>query len=387
MPASAADELPYGDVVRVAPSTLMIVGRELNPAKGEADIANVILYRPGDTLYVIDSGATPSFRPFLRKAISRMRPFRNLVLINTHGHPDHIGNNDLVMATPAARKRHYMSRLDFSLADNYVEESLAAGIAGVSGYIPGFDDPTAQAQDLFELFAPLEQSTNTRRALESLPQRPFRIGRLRTRGWAFGNDDVEVLRTGAHTHGELVVYFPKTHLLHTADETISIYPVWPESSAARTRRVFVELLAAASGNGARILTEGHTFSVLRGAGRIRQRVRALRDGYDAYDQAVRRLLRRQRPRAQPSPSSSTACRRRPSSPTRRAGASQACSSPPCRWSRSSSSCTPWWSAATRAPPNGWCCRRPDRAGPTPRSSALVRPRWLGKRERGGAARQ
>ena len=290
VPASAADELPYGDVVRVAPSTLMVVGRELNPAKGEADIANVILYRPGDTLYVIDSGATPSFRPFLRKAISRMRPFRNLVLINTHGHPDHIGNNDLVMATPAARKRHYMSRLDFSLADNYVEESLAAGIAGVSGYIPGFDDPTAQAQDLFELFAPLEQSTNTRRALESLPQRPLRIGRLRTRGWAFGNHDVEVLRTGAHTHGELVVYLPRTHLLHTADETISIYPVWPESSAARTRRAFVELLAAASGDGARILTEGHTFSVLRGAGRIRRRVQSLRDGYDAYDQAVRRLL-------------------------------------------------------------------------------------------------
>ena len=289
-PAATADELPYGDVVRVAPSTLMIVGRELNPAKGEADIANVILYRPGDTLYVIDSGATPSFRPFLRKAISRMRPFRNLVLINTHGHPDHIGDNDLVMATPAVRKRHYMSRLDFSLADNYVEESLAAGIAGITGFIPGFDDPTAQAQDLFELFAPLEQSTSTRQALESLPQRRLRIGRLRTRGWTFGDDDVEVLRTGAHTHGELVVYFPKTHLLHTADETISIYPVWPESSAARTRQVFVELLAAASASGARILTEGHTFSVLRGAGRIRQRVRSLRDGYDAYDKAVRRLL-------------------------------------------------------------------------------------------------
>lgn len=296
-PASAGNELPYGDVVRVAPSTLMIVGRELNPAKGEADIANVILYRAGDTLYVIDSGATPSFRPFLRKAISRMRPFRNLVLINTHGHPDHIGNNDLVMATPAARKRHYMSRLDFSLADNYVEESLAAGIAGITGFIPGFDDPTAQAQDLFELFTPLEQSTSTRHALESSPQRRFRIGRLRTRGWTFGNDDVEVLRTGAHTHGELVVYFPKTHLLHTADETISIYPVWPESSAARTRQVFDELLAAASASGARILTEGHTFSVLRGAGRIRQRARSLRDGYDAYDQAVRRLLTEAAPTA------------------------------------------------------------------------------------------
>jgi hypothetical protein len=39
-----------------------VVGRELNQAKGEADIANSILYRSGDTLYVIDTGATASFR-------------------------------------------------------------------------------------------------------------------------------------------------------------------------------------------------------------------------------------------------------------------------------------------------------------------------------------
>src|SRR3954468_18672284 len=111
-PASAETHLPYGDVVRPAPNTLMVVGRELNQAKGEADIANSILYRAGDTLYVIDTGATPSFRPSLRKAVDRLRPFRHTVLINTHGHPDHIGNNELVMKTPAASHRHYMSRLD-----------------------------------------------------------------------------------------------------------------------------------------------------------------------------------------------------------------------------------------------------------------------------------
>jgi glyoxylase-like metal-dependent hydrolase (beta-lactamase superfamily II) len=289
-PASARTELSYGDVVRAAPNTLMVVGRELNQAKGEADIANSILYRTGDTLYVIDTGATPSFRAPLRKAIRRLRPFRHVVLINTHGHPDHLGNNELVMKTPAVSHRHYMSRLDYGIADHYVAQSLGAGIARISGYIPGFDDPMAQGRALFDLFQPLEQSKSTRRPIESLPRHAVRIGKLRTRGWTFGDDDLVVVRTGAHTHGELIVYFPKTHLLHTADETVSYYPVWPESSPTPTRQVFVEMREAASGNGARILTEGHRFEVERGAGRIRERLQGLLDGWDAYDRAAKRLL-------------------------------------------------------------------------------------------------
>src|SRR5438067_7227740 len=81
--APSQKSLQYGDVVRAAPGTLMVVGRPLDVAKGEADIANAILYRARGTLYVIDTGATSSFRPSLRNAIKRLRPFRKVVLINT----------------------------------------------------------------------------------------------------------------------------------------------------------------------------------------------------------------------------------------------------------------------------------------------------------------
>jgi hypothetical protein len=67
--------LRYGDIVRVAPRTLMIVGRALDVARGQADVGNAILYRSGETLYMIDTGSTASFRPFLRRAIQRLRPF------------------------------------------------------------------------------------------------------------------------------------------------------------------------------------------------------------------------------------------------------------------------------------------------------------------------
>jgi glyoxylase-like metal-dependent hydrolase (beta-lactamase superfamily II) len=139
-PVAPAADLPYGDIVRVAPSTLMVVGRPLAADKGEADVANAILYRSGDTLYVIDTGATPSFRSFLSEAIGRLRPFRHVVLINTHGHPDHWGNNALVAGLKGVSFRHYMSRRDFPLADHYLA-MLTDSLATISGYVPGFRRP------------------------------------------------------------------------------------------------------------------------------------------------------------------------------------------------------------------------------------------------------
>ena len=289
--ADAAHPFQYGDVVRIAPNTLLVAGRPLDAEKGEADIGNAILYRPRRTLYVIDTGATPSFRPFLRKAIKELRPFNKLVLINTHGHPDHIGNDALVTGLNVTSVRHYMSRKDFPVADHYLKVSLAKAFKRVSGYIPGFDHPVAQARDLYSLFDPVEQSRWTRRAIEALPGQRIKIGNLRTRGWVFGNDDVEVIRSGAHTPGELIVYFPRTRLLHMSDELVSYYPAFPEADADGTRRVFGEALKAAHGGAVRRLTDGHTFTVYRGPGHVRKHVRSFIYGYDAYSRVVKSILR------------------------------------------------------------------------------------------------
>jgi glyoxylase-like metal-dependent hydrolase (beta-lactamase superfamily II) len=282
--------LPYGAVVRTAPHTLMVIGRAPNPEEGEADVANALLYRSRDTLYVIDSGATPSFRPFLRTAIRRLRPFRKVVLINTHGHPDHFGNNALVTGIDACVVRHYMSRRDFRLADDYLRASLLVTFQRVFGYVPGLSDPAAQARSVLDDFTPLLQSVRTRRAIESLPTKRVAIGRLRMQGWTLGGNDVVLARTAGHTPGELIVYFPRTRVLHTSDETVAYYPAFPEASPARTRRFFTRALVAASGDDVQVLTDGHTRSILRGAAQIRRRLRSFLDGYDAYDRVVNRLL-------------------------------------------------------------------------------------------------
>jgi glyoxylase-like metal-dependent hydrolase (beta-lactamase superfamily II) len=276
--------------VRVAPSTLLITGRALDVAKGQADVGNAILYRSGDTLYLVDTGATRSFRPFLLRAISRLRPFRSVVLINTHGHPDHIGNNSILTKIHAQSRLAFMSRRDFPLADN-LEGWLLRPFRLVSGYVPGYDDPIAQSRGLLGLFRPLETARGMRRAIESLPGQTVRVGGLRMRGWVLGGGDVVVFPTRGHTPGSLAIYFPRTRLLHMADELNGYYPAFPEASPTGVRRAFGLALEAAAGNDVQLLTDGHTFSVIRGAGRVRARLQSFIDGYNAYDRAVRRILR------------------------------------------------------------------------------------------------
>jgi glyoxylase-like metal-dependent hydrolase (beta-lactamase superfamily II) len=281
--------LEYGDIVRVAPRTLMIVGRALDTARAQADVGNAILYRSGDTLYMVDTGTTASFRPFLRRAIARLRPFRNVVLINSHGHPDHIGNNSIVTTVAAARLRYYMSRRDFPIADR-PEGWLVRAFRDITGYVPGFDEPVAKTHQLLRLFLPLHTLHSKRRAIESLPQQRMRIGRLAMRGWVLGHGDVDVLPTRGHTPGSLSFYFPKIGLLHMADELNSFYPAFPEANPTRIRTVFGLALEAASRKNVRLLTDGHTFSVIRGAARVRDRLRSYIDGYNAFDRVVRRIL-------------------------------------------------------------------------------------------------
>jgi glyoxylase-like metal-dependent hydrolase (beta-lactamase superfamily II) len=279
----------YGDIVQIAPSTLMVVGRALDVAKGQADVGNAILYRDGDTLYVIDTGATTSFQPPLRKAIDRLRPFKKVVLIDSHGHPDHNGNNALVTQAGGAGTRHYMSEQDFSIADD-LTGWLQKAFEVIDGYAPGYSDPPAESRDLIKLFDPMEQSTDTRRAIESLPSRSVKVGDLRMQGWELGGGDVVVLPTRGHTPGSLSFYFPKARVLHMADELNSFYPAFPEASADEVRKTFSSALAATKGNDVRVLTDGHTYSVVRGADQVRARLQSYIDGYDALDRVVRRIL-------------------------------------------------------------------------------------------------
>jgi hypothetical protein len=75
-----------------------------------------------------------------------------------------------------------------------------------------------------------------------------------------------------------------------ADELNSYYPAFPEANPGRIRTVFGLALKAAAGSDVRLLTDGHTFSVIRGARHVRARLRSYIAGYNAVDRLFRRWL-------------------------------------------------------------------------------------------------
>jgi hypothetical protein len=79
-----------------------------------------------------------------------------------------------------------------------------------------------------------------------------------------------------------------------ADELNSYYPAFPEANPGRIRTVFGLALKAAAGSDVRLLTDGHTFSVIRGARDVRARLRSYIAGYEVMDRLFRRWLAKPR---------------------------------------------------------------------------------------------
>ncbi len=98
----------FGDIHAIAQDTLFVEGLEPRSILREPDVASAVLHKAGGTLYLMDTGATRFFRERIKAAAERLRPFDRLVLLNSHGHPDHTPNNSVLREIPAAAKRHYI---------------------------------------------------------------------------------------------------------------------------------------------------------------------------------------------------------------------------------------------------------------------------------------
>jgi glyoxylase-like metal-dependent hydrolase (beta-lactamase superfamily II) len=75
-----------------------------------ADVPNVLIYRKGDRLYLLDSGAGPIIRASILHVLHDIGPVRSFTLLNSHGHADHVGNNDVIRLAQAKETHHYIAK-------------------------------------------------------------------------------------------------------------------------------------------------------------------------------------------------------------------------------------------------------------------------------------
>ncbi|MFD4240281.1 MBL fold metallo-hydrolase [Streptomyces sp. NPDC058525] len=100
-----------GDLIEIDDRTVLVLGQGLDVEHDQPDVANALVHRAGDTLVLVDTGVTTAFRTALRKAADRVGPWSRVLVLTTHGHLDHVGNNDLAdeLGVPA---EHYVPALD-----------------------------------------------------------------------------------------------------------------------------------------------------------------------------------------------------------------------------------------------------------------------------------
>jgi len=173
-------ELSYGDVLAITPNLQFVTGREIDLANNEIDIANALLYKSGTTLVVIDTGGTAGFVQYLDEAAQKLRPFQKVLLISTHGHADHVGNNAWIdtLGVPAT---HLISAHDLAVMRDQV------------GYFDGFIGEIF-ARSVVEMFGGLNTETETMKLLEAHPLQSISLGGTSWSGWSFLDGDVLVLR-------------------------------------------------------------------------------------------------------------------------------------------------------------------------------------------------
>ncbi|EFL13571.1 MBL fold metallo-hydrolase [Streptomyces sp. C] len=255
-----------GELIGIDERTVLVAGQALDLARGRPDVANALVHRTGDTLVLVDTGVTEPFRAALREAADRVGPWSRVLLLTTHGHLDHVGNNDLadVLGVPA---EHYVPAPDLGQMRDPVAYWVRAfeRVAGL-GVLPG--PPREAAEKVVSLFRPLRPFGATTRTYEERPPERIRIGSLRLGGWTFAGGAVRVLRSQGHCAGHVVVHLRDCGVLHLSDEANG--PCGPMADADQLK------LQTALGSAARlleegeaeVLTDGHTFALRRGAGAV-----------------------------------------------------------------------------------------------------------------------
>ncbi len=291
----------YGEIHPIAADTLFIEGLDPALILREPDIASAVLHKSGDSLYVMDTGATLFFRQRIREAAERLRPFSRLVLLNSHGHPDHTPNNAVIREISAARKEHYISRAGFENLD-YAARTRR-DFDGLAEYYrledgPGFpfslllkplkllrwirpslierNFTDAMTRSVMRKFLPLEPSVETAAPFESLKTETVRLGGAEFAGWKFADGGLVAFASAGHTPDSVSFFLPKAGVLFLSDETTDYFNCWGDSSAGRISIVLNAALRMYGDGEVDVLIGGHQQEVFRGEAIPRLITRLLR---------------------------------------------------------------------------------------------------------------
>lgn len=300
----------YGDIIEIAQNTLFIEGKIPSTIMKEPDIANSVVYKADDVLYLLDTGATTFFRKRILKAIDRLKPFQKIILLNSHCHPDHVGNNSVIDEIRVGKKEHYISQAGIAGLDT--EKDFYRKFKNIEAYYDYLEGPANFPATLLRLFKvtrilgediplnilikntllkfmPLEPSKETVLPFEKTNPIQLSIGNTSWTGWNF-EDHVYAMEARGHSPDEVVFYLPKVKVLFLADETFEFFNCWPDSNSEKVKDVIHKSIEMFQNKEAEILVSGHTHVVLKGNDAVKFLNSLLKD-YEEFTKQVLQIVK------------------------------------------------------------------------------------------------
>ena len=259
--------ISLGDVLELDDRTVLVLGQELDVANDQPDVANALVHRAGDTLFLIDTGVTTEFRKALLNAVDLVGPWSRLVVLTTHGHPDHIGNNDL--ADDIGRDRgvpveHFVPARDLpQMLDPspYWIQSFSR----IAGVVPLPAPPRLAGNKVVSLFQPMHPFARVTRTYEELPLEQISFGPLRLTGWSFADGAVRVIRSQGHCAGHVIVHLRDSAIIHLSDEGNGPCGVMHDADQLKLQTILGAVATLFDQGLVGTLSDGHTFAVRHGA--------------------------------------------------------------------------------------------------------------------------
>ena len=269
----------FTDIHSLAPNLVVIEGRHPTLLWEACDVPSIVVYRAPKTLYVLDTGVGPEQRAALKTQMAALgQGAEEIVLVNSHGHFDHLGNNDLLQQSAIPRKRHLISKAAAPDTDIRAElfemygggkdyfsyiDGLPLPAVKISGLLKALGAPSIAPSTLEELGGKIQASgvlpalnlfmpsivvdvlmatypdvfpsLETMTFLEdfSAPNL-IELGGAQWSGWTLSGETPEVcvLCSGGHSKGGVVFYIPEHKFLMLADETTAV-PIWPDTDPRR----------------------------------------------------------------------------------------------------------------------------------------------------------
>ncbi|MEU0375450.1 MBL fold metallo-hydrolase [Streptomyces sp. NPDC006283] len=252
-----------GDLIEIDDETVLVLGQGLDVEHDQPDVANALVHRVGDTLVLVDTGATTAFRAALRGATGRVGHWSRALVLTTHGHPDHVANNDLAdeLGVPV---EHYVPAPDLDQMRDPASYWVPS-FDRIAGLVP-LPAAALAANKVVSLFQPFRPFGATTRTYEERPPERIRIGSLRFTGWTFADGAVRVLRSQGHCAGHVIVHLRDCGVLHLSDEGNGPCGAMADADQLKIQTTLGAVALLFEEGEAALLTDGHTFAVRRGAG-------------------------------------------------------------------------------------------------------------------------